>query len=139
VYVFGVHDATEAGLPLESRMVLRYNVLMLSRLLSFGFALVISLGTAPAPAAATLSVSGLGYGGLTVQDLIRNVTATFVGTAYAVCVCVFIIGAFFLIISTEDEQRKGLGKSMMIGAVIGAIIIAGAQGIMNTTLYFLYS
>ncbi|PIR48183.1 hypothetical protein COU80_05585 [Candidatus Peregrinibacteria bacterium CG10_big_fil_rev_8_21_14_0_10_55_24] len=89
--------------------------------------------------AATLSVSGIGYGNMSIEMLIQNLMMTLMGTAYALCVAVFVGGAFFYIISLQQEKWKGLGKSMMIGAVVAAIVIAGAQGIMNTVLYFIYS
>jgi hypothetical protein len=99
----------------------------------------ISLLSIPHADAATLSVSGIGYGNMTIETLIQNLTATLMGTAYALCVAVFVGGAFFYIIALEGDQRKALGKSMMIGAIVAAIVIAGAQGIMNTVLFFNYS
>jgi len=57
---------------------------------------------------------------------------------FAVCAAIFVAGSFFYIASMGAEDRKGYGKSMMIGAVIGMIVIAGAQVIMNTVLYFVY-
>jgi len=110
---------------------------MLNKLLSFAVVPIILL---PSSAAAfNMPVGGFWGGGVTLPMMIQNLITVLMGSAAAVCVAVFAAGAFFYIISAGDEQRKGLGKGMMVGAVIGAIIIAGAMGIMNTVLYFIYA
>ena len=40
-------------------------------------------------------------------------------------------------ISAGDEGRKGTGKSLMIGALIGAAVTLGAGAIFNTVLFWL--
>jgi hypothetical protein len=62
-----------------------------------------------------------------------------VATGWYVCVAIFVAGAFFFIISMGQESRSGLGKGMMIGAVIGAVVISGARVILNTVMYFVYA
>ncbi len=88
-----------------------------------------------AQAAVTLPVN---TGGASVANAIVNAGNVLVASGWAFCAAIFITGAFFYIVSMGDEGRLGFGKKMMIGSVIGAIVIAGANGIMNTVLYFLY-
>ncbi|MBU0766716.1 hypothetical protein KKF55_02950 [Patescibacteria group bacterium] len=76
--------------------------------------------------------------GPSISQVIQNVGNVLITTGLTVCTAIFVIGTFFYIISLGDDQRKGLGKGMMIGAIIGAIIIASAKIIMNTTLFFVY-
>ena len=76
--------------------------------------------------------------GLTAAGGINNVTNMLMNTGWYVCTAIFIAGAFFFIISLGQESRSGLGKGMMIGAVIGAIVIGGARLILNTVMYFVY-
>ena len=57
--------------------------------------------------------------------------------AYFICAAIFIAGAFFYVASVGNDTLQGYGKGMMIGSVVGALVIAGANGIMNTVLYFL--
>ncbi|MCF7844321.1 MAG: hypothetical protein K9M03_00645 [Kiritimatiellales bacterium] len=77
-------------------------------------------------------------GNKTIIDVIHNVGNILVVTGWTVCTAIFVVGTFFYIISLGDDQRKGYGKGMMIGSIIGAIIIASAKGIMNTVLFFVY-
>jgi|TARA_B100001971_G_C18206856_1_gene548175 hypothetical protein len=77
--------------------------------------------------------------GLTAPGAIANVTNMLVATGWYVCVAIFVAGAFFFIISMGQESRSGLGKGMMIGAVIGAVVISGARVILNTVMYFVYA
>ncbi len=80
----------------------------------------------------------LWYGDLTIADVLDNLGGVLLGTGYFVCAAIFVTGAFFYIASAGSEDRKGYGKGMMIGAAIGAAIITGARGIMNTVLIFIY-
>ncbi len=77
--------------------------------------------------------------GLTAAGGINNVTSMLMNTGWYVCTAIFIAGAFFFIISLGAESRSGLGKGMMIGAVIGAVVIGGARLILNTVMYFVYA
>jgi len=97
-----------------------------------------------APAAAlavgeTMSISSFGAGGsYTMENVIGNITETLATTIEIVCVTVFVAGALLFIVSAGNEQRKTLGKDMMISAVIGFAVVVGAQGIMNMVLFFIY-
>ncbi|MDP6575930.1 MAG: hypothetical protein QF755_05590 [Candidatus Peribacteraceae bacterium] len=78
--------------------------------------------------------------GLTAPGAIANVTNMLVATGWYVCTAIFVAGAFFFVISLGgQESRSGLGKGMMIGAIIGAIVISGARVILNTVMYFVYA
>ena len=77
-------------------------------------------------------------GGLSVPRMIQNVGNVLIASGWTVCASIFIVGTFLYIISIGKENIQTSGKKMMIGAVIGAIVIAGAKGIMNTVLFFIY-
>ncbi len=91
---------------------------------------------------AFLRVSGFGIeavtGPLTIQKIIINILQVTTGTIIYLCVTLFIAGAFFLTISAGDEQRKSLGKDLMVGAAIGLGIVVGAKGILDVAYFFLY-
>ena len=89
------------------------------------------------PVHRTLDVSAF-FGTLNVNNVMANFANTLIGSAFLVCIAIFVAGAFFYTISTGDDQRKSLGKGMMMGAAIGVAVIAGAQAIMNTVLFFVY-
>lgn len=78
-------------------------------------------------------------GTLTIRQIGQNILAVGVGTISVVCAAVFIAGAFFLASSAGNDQRKSLGKDLMIGAVMGIAIVAGAGVIINLTYSFIYA
>lgn len=99
--------------------------------------------TLAAPKAhAQLSTGSFGIeqasGPLTIPQIINNVISVGVYSIGFVCTAIFIAGALFFTISAGDEQRKSLGKDLMIGAVIGIAVVAGARGILNMAYFFLY-
>jgi hypothetical protein len=103
----------------------------------------ITLGMfAPKAHAGTLTTSGFGIeassGPLTIPIMINNVISVAINSITAVCTAIFIVGALLFTISAGDEQRKSLGKDLMIGAMIGIAIVTGARGIMNLVYFFLY-
>jgi hypothetical protein len=77
-------------------------------------------------------------GPLNVPTVISNILTVMLGTITLVCIAIFIAGAFFLTISAGDEQRKSLGKDLMIGAVIGIIIVVAAKAILQLAFFFVY-
>jgi hypothetical protein len=85
-----------------------------------------------------MSVGDFFFGDKELPELFANAVNTIRLSAIFVCLAVFLGGAFTYIISAGAEDRKGLGKSMMIGAVIGLAVVVGAQAIMNTILFFVY-
>lgn len=75
---------------------------------------------------------------LGVADVIANIANVLATTIEAICVTIFVAGALLFIISAGNEQRKTLGKDMMISSVIGFAVVLASQGIMNAVLWFLY-
>ncbi|MFA7682398.1 MAG: hypothetical protein WCX61_05210 [Candidatus Peribacteraceae bacterium] len=101
--------------------------------------IIAALTTVATPTAhATFSVGGWLAGNVTVDIMIGNVVNVLMRTGYWVCASIFLVGAFMYTISTGEETRKSLGKSMMMGSVIGGAIISGAKMIMSTVLFFIY-
>ncbi|MBT3293323.1 hypothetical protein HN512_02680 [Candidatus Peregrinibacteria bacterium] len=97
----------------------------------------------PRASAGTLSTGGFGIeaeaGVLTSEDILLNIINVGVGTVSVVCSAIFIAGAFFFASSAGNDQRKSLGKDLMVGAIMGIAIIAAAKGIINLTYSFLYA
>ena len=89
-----------------------------------------------------LEVSNFGIeaGGssLNITQLFINIQGGLFAVIMVICTAIFIAGAFFFAISAGDEQRKSLGKDLMVGAVIGLIIVVGAKAIVNLTFNFIY-
>jgi hypothetical protein len=73
-----------------------------------------------------------------ISSIANNIGSTILITTIPLCSAIFIAGAFFYAISAGDEQRKALGKDMMVGAVIGVAIVAGARTMINLAYFFLY-
>lgn len=92
--------------------------------------------------AATLGTGSFGIeesaGTLNIGLIVGNVISVAEYTITAVCSAIFIAGAFFFTVSAGDEQRKSLGKDLMVGAVIGIAVVMGARGILNMAYFFLY-
>ena len=78
-------------------------------------------------------------GALTIPVIVNNVVSVAVNSIGYLCTAVFIAGAVLFAASAGDEQRKSLGKDLMIGAVIGIAIVAGARGILNLVFFFMYA
>ncbi len=101
-------------------------------------ALALAISATPDVAHATLRVSTFGFGTLTFADIVINLGRHFTRAMTMVATAIFTIGAFFMAFSAGDEEKKSLGKSLMIGALIGTAIVYGATGIFNTVLYIAY-
>ncbi len=86
----------------------------------------------------SFSVTGWGYGDRTWGDILGSVVTVFKGTVESLAVMVFIVGAFFFAISAGDEQRKSMGKDMMIYSLIGLAIVIGAEAILKTVAFFIW-
>lgn len=92
---------------------------------------------------ATLATGGFGIeqesGILTIGKIGENILRVGFGTIGTVCTAIFIAGAFFLASSGGNDQRKSLGKDLMLGAVMGIAIVAAAGAIINLTYSFIYA
>lgn len=87
--------------------------------------------------AAVFSVSAFGFGNATWESVVTNTVTVLYESILVISSVVFVIGAFMFTISAGDEGRKGTGKSLMIGALIGAAVTLGAGAIFNTVLFWL--
>ncbi|PIQ76834.1 hypothetical protein COU78_00850 [Candidatus Peregrinibacteria bacterium CG10_big_fil_rev_8_21_14_0_10_49_24] len=97
---------------------------------------------APKAYAAQLATGQFGIeqsaGTLTISIIVSNVLSVAQDTIVPVCTAIFIAGAFFFTVSAGDEQRKSLGKDLMIGALIGIAVVVGVRQILNMAYFFLY-
>lgn len=76
--------------------------------------------------------------GKTVEQMFTSAATTLLWSGRTIVIAVFVIGAIIYATSMGAEDRKSAGKKTMISAVIATIVIAGADKIMQTVLYFLY-
>ncbi len=58
--------------------------------------------------------------------------------ALPVCTALFILGAFFLVLSRGKEDQIKRGKDLMVGSAEGLAVIIGAYGILRMFLYVIY-
>jgi hypothetical protein len=73
------------------------------------------------------------------REIIKNIADFLRVTAVPVGTAVFVLGAFFYVISVGNEERKGTGKKFMIGSIVGVVIVMAAQVLVNFVLHFVYS
>lgn len=106
------------------------------------YQLIAALFAPTAHAQGTLSTGSFGIeqssGPLTISTMVNNVVTVGTNSIGYLCTAIFIAGALLFTVSAGDEQRKSLGKDLMIGAIIGIAIVAGARGILNLVYFFLY-
>lgn len=119
-------------------------VLCYTHAMHYGFVAAIAIGLlAPSLAHATLNTGSFGIeqsaGTLDIPTIVGNVISVGLNSIGYLCTAIFIAGALLFTISAGDEQRKSLGKDLMIGAVIGIAVVAGARGILNLVYFFLYA
>jgi hypothetical protein len=50
----------------------------------------------------------------------------------------FLIGAFYVVISRGEEATMKKGKDLMTGSLIGLLVILGSYGILRTVLFIIY-
>ena len=70
---------------------------------------------------------------------VTNVNYAMLISVSSICLAIFIIGAFMMVISAGRDTLLQNGKSMMIGSLIGLIIVVGASAIWRTVIFVLYS
>ncbi len=58
--------------------------------------------------------------------------------ALPVCTALFVLGAFFLVLSRGKEDQIKRGKDLMLGSAEGLAVIIGSYGILRMFLYLLY-
>lgn len=92
----------------------------------------------PQRAGAQLVVSSLGFGYLSFSQIVANVVNVLQATMPYIVSAIFVAGAALYIVGGAREDWKSSGKSMMIGAIIGAVVVMLAKAILNTIMYFIY-
>lgn len=83
----------------------------------------------------TLNVSNWSYGDVSYQQMFESILGVLVSGAPVVAGAVFIAGAFFFAISgaVGKEDFASKGKGLMIDALIGLAVAAGALAVVKTT------
>ena len=77
--------------------------------------------------------------GLTLGQIVTNITNLLSDTIFFVSTAIFIYGAFLYVLSAFKEENKANGQSYMIGALIGLAIVLTAKVTLNLVLYFIYT
>lgn len=77
------------------------------------------------------SSTGLRCDEPTVSELIQTVINWMLGIAFGIAVLFLIIGGFWYITSAGNEETAGKGKSTVINALIGIVIIIMSYVIVN--------
>lgn len=74
---------------------------------------------------------------LTFFDIVQRIITFLAGGIAAVSTAMFVVGAFFVVLSGVQEDYKQKGKDLMIGSILALGIVAGAYAILRTVDYFL--
>ncbi len=89
---------------------------------------------ATTPARLNVSKFG-GFSDYAYTDVLGNILLVLNGTAIPLCLGVFLLGTFFYTTSVGNEDQKNRGKDMMVGAVKGIAVIAGADILISSVFY----
>lgn len=120
-----------------------YNSLMMQRVL-LGLLFVSSLcltgWSVDTAAAATVRQLEVSTGAdLSMEQIVTNIVTFLADLIVYLCVALFMVGAFFLVISQGDGDNFTRGKELIIGSLIGLAVTLGAAAIIRTVYYFFYS
>ena len=85
-----------------------------------------------------LTITGTLGANITYAQVISNITGFLAKTIVTVCIAMFLMGAFMLVISRGKQDQVDRGKNFMIGSLIGLGIVLGSYGILRTVLYIIY-
>lgn len=69
--------------------------------------------------------------GCTLQDYIQNLYKWSIGAGAALAVIVLMYAGYLMITSSGDPQKSGLAKEIIVGALTGLALLAGARLILN--------
>ena len=76
---------------------------------------------------------------LSLEQLVMNIVNFLASAIVYLCVALFMIGAFFLVISQGEGGNFDKGKGLIIGSIVGLAVTLGAAAIIRTLYYFFYS
>ncbi len=83
-----------------------------------------------------LTVPSAGTG---LRKLIAGIIDLLSSSIIPVCIAIFLVGVLTYVFSAIHEESRSKGKSIMIGALIGAVLGSGAEAILNFILYVLFA
>jgi hypothetical protein len=72
------------------------------------------------------------------QNIVTNLINVLNNSIVPICAAIFVTGAVLFIASFGKDNIKTTGKTMMIGAVLGLVLVLFARAIINLAIIFLY-
>ena len=76
---------------------------------------------------------------LPLSQIIANAISTLAGVIVIFTSVLFLLGAFFMVISRGKEDQLQTGKDLMIKSLIGLAVAGSAYGFIRTLLYVIYT
>lgn len=73
-----------------------------------------------------------------LNPVVQNMNDAMFIAAGFIAVCIFVIGAFMMVISADNDENLQRGKRAMKGAVIGMALITGSYGVFRAVTAILY-
>lgn len=80
----------------------------------------------------TFTLFGLNVGDQGLLGVIGNVIAMLVLWLVPVCITVFLVGAFIMVLNAGREEKAKQGKTLMTGAVMGLVAALLSYAIVRT-------
>lgn len=75
---------------------------------------------------------------LTLFELLGNVVNMLVTWISGVCITIFLVGAFIMILNAGKEERAKQGKTLMTGAIIGLVVSLLSYAIVRTIFSIIF-
>lgn len=82
-------------------------------------------------AEAGITATGAAPGGLTVQDLIRNIVLILSYLVGAIAVIMLIVGGFMYVTSQGDAGRLTTARNTIVYALVGIVVVLFAQVVVR--------
>ena len=76
---------------------------------------------------------------IALPQLVSNAIAAFLVLIILLVTVLFLLGAFYVVMSHGKEDLVQKGKDLMIQSLIGLAVVLGAYGIIRTAFYLLYA
>ncbi len=69
---------------------------------------------------------------LTFPQIAANATRTLVAAIVLLCITLFLLGAFVMVLSRGKEDQLQKGKDLMIWSLVGMAVVIGSYAIIRT-------
>lgn len=75
---------------------------------------------------------------ITFTELSQNLISLFLAAIVILCLVLFLVGTFMMVISRGEQDLLQQGKDYMIRSIMGLSVVLGSYGILQTVYYLLY-